>query len=87
MTEPRRWRMARFGTAEARAEFVEHARSIGLEGVEIEPSGDDLRVRFRAPARFEIGLACMVEAHGGKVLPSAEQPESEPETRRVAAAR
>ena len=67
-----RWRTARFNSAEARAEFIDHARAIPLDGIEIEPLEDELRVRFRAPARFEIGLAGMVEAHEGKVLPSCE---------------
>ena len=70
-----RWRIARFNNREERAEFVDHANSIGLDGVEVEALEDEVRVRFRAPARFEIGLAGMVEAHGGKVLPSCEQPE------------
>jgi hypothetical protein len=66
--------MARFNNTEERAEFIYHAESIGLEGVEIEKLEDDLRVRFRAPAKFEIGLAGMVDAHGGKVLPSVDPP-------------
>jgi hypothetical protein len=69
------WRTARFNSTEARTEFIDHANSIGLDGVEVEPLGDEHRVRFRAPAKFEIGLAGMVDAHGGKVLPSLEQPE------------
>ena len=69
------WRTARFNTGEERAEFVTHAKSIGLEGVEVETLEDELRVRFRAPAKFEIGLAGMVDAHGGKVLPSVDQTE------------
>ena len=70
-----RWRTARFCSAEARAEFIDHARAIALEGIEVEPLEDALRVRFRAPARFEIGLADMVEAHAGKVLPSCDRVE------------
>jgi hypothetical protein len=73
MADPHnRWRTARFSSAEARAEFIDHARAIEIEGIEVEPLEDSLRVRFRAPARFEIGLAGMVDAHGGKVLPSCE---------------
>jgi len=70
-----RWRTARFNSNEERAEFVSHAESIGLEGVEVETLDDELRVRFRAPAKFEIGLAGMVDAHGGKVLPSVDHTE------------
>jgi len=73
MADPQnRWRTARFCSREAREEFIDHARAIPLDGIEVEPLDDELRVRFRAPARFEIGLACMVEAHGGKVLPSCD---------------
>jgi len=71
-----RWRTARFNSAEARTEFIDHARAIPLDGIEVEPLDDVLRVRFRAPARFEIGLATMVEAHDGKVLPSCEPVEA-----------
>lgn len=70
-----RWRTARFNSREERAEFVVHAKSIGLEGLDVEMLDDDVRVRFRAPAKFEIGLAGMVDAHGGKVLPSVDQVE------------
>jgi hypothetical protein len=70
MPAQNRWRTARFNTAEERAEFMDHARSMDLDGIEIEPLEDRLRIRFRAPARFEVGLAGMVHAHGGKVLPS-----------------
>lgn len=70
MADYNRWRMARFGTPEERAEFIDHARAIPLDGIEVEPLEDALRVRFRAPARFEVGLAGMVDAHGGIVLPS-----------------
>jgi hypothetical protein len=70
------WRTARFSTNDERAEFIDHARSIDLDGIEVEPiDGDDVRVRFRAPARFEIGLAGMVHAHGGKVLPTVDADE------------
>ena len=72
MADQNRWRMARFGSPEERAEFIDHARAIPLDGIEVEPLEDALRVRFRAPARFEIGLAGMVDAHGGIVLPSAD---------------
>jgi hypothetical protein len=75
MSPHSRWRTARFNTREERAEFVVHAKSIGLDGLEVEMLEDDVRVRFRAPAKFEIGLAGMVDAHGGKVLPSLEQAE------------
>jgi hypothetical protein len=67
-----RWRTARFNSAESRAEFIDHARAIPVDGIEIEPLEDELRLRFRAPARLEIGLAGMVEAHDGKILPSCE---------------
>ncbi len=78
MEDRNQWRLARFGSREERAEFIDHARSIELEGIEVEPLPDDLRVRFRAPAKLEIGLAGMVDAHGGKVLPSnADLPEPE----------
>ena len=70
MADQNRWRMARFGSPRERAEFIDHARAIPLDGIEVEPLEDELRVRFRAPARFEIGLAGMVDAHGGIVLPS-----------------
>ena len=74
-----RWRTARFNSGEERAEFVTHARSIGLDGIEVETlDEDELRVRFRAPAKFEIGLAGMVDAHGGKVLPSPDPTQTEP---------
>jgi len=76
MADHNRWRMARFGSPEERAEFIDHARAIPLDGIEVEPLEDALRVRFRAPARFEIGLAGMVDAHGGKVLPSADPVET-----------
>ena len=75
MSPHSRWRTARFNSREERAEFVVHAESIGLEGLEVEMLDDDVRVRFRAPAKFEIGLAGMVDAHGGKVLPSVDQAE------------
>lgn len=72
MVESQRWRLARFATSEQRAEFIEHVTAIRLENVEIDTLDDGQRVRFRAPARFEIGLASMIAAHGGKVLPSAD---------------
>ncbi|HXV76055.1 MAG TPA: hypothetical protein VD788_06995 [Candidatus Polarisedimenticolaceae bacterium] len=76
------WRQARFNNAEERSEFIEHARSIDLDGIEVEPvDNDDVRVRFRAPAKFEIGLAGMVHAHGGKVLPSADADQAVPRPR------
>jgi hypothetical protein len=67
------WRTARFNNKDERSEFIDHARSIDLVGIEVEPIDDDeVRARFRAPAKFEIGLAGMVHAHGGKVIPSAD---------------
>ena len=67
------WRTAKFNNDDERLEFIDHARSIDLDGIEVEPiDGDEPRVRFRAPAKFEIGLAGMVHAHGGKVLPSVD---------------
>ena len=65
-----RWRVARFSSERQREEFLEHARAMALEGLEVEPLSEDLRVRFRAPARYEVGVAGMVIAHGGKVLPT-----------------
>ena len=65
-----RWRMARFLSTEQRAEFIQHLNSMELEGVEVEMLESENRVRFCAPARYEIGLAGMVAAHGGKLLPS-----------------
>ena len=76
MANQNRWRTARFGSAEEREEFIDHARAIALDGIEVEPLEDTTRVRFRAPARFEIGLAGMVDAHGGKVLPSPDPVET-----------
>ncbi len=75
MENRNRWRSARFRSPEERDEFVDHARSIDLKGFDLETLPDGLRVRFRAPARFEIGLAGMVDAHGGTILPSPSLPE------------
>jgi len=70
-----RWRLARFPDEQKRAEFVEHAHAMDLDGLEVEVLEGSERVRFRAPARYEIGLAGMITAHGGKVLPTLEAPE------------
>jgi hypothetical protein len=73
MSVQNNWRTARFNNTDERSEFIDHARSIDLDGIEVEPiDDDDVRARFRAPAKFEIGLAGMVHAHGGKVIPSAD---------------
>jgi len=65
-----RWRLAKFPDEQRRAEFVEHAHAMALDGLEVEVLEGNGRVRFRAPARYEVGLAGMITAHGGKVLPS-----------------
>ena len=65
-----RWRMARFLNLEQRTEFIQHLHSIDLPGVQLEMLDPENRVRFCAPAKYEIGLAGMVAAHGGKLLPS-----------------
>ena len=70
-----RWRLAKFPDEQRRAEFVEHAHAMGLEGLEVEVIEGNGRVRFRAPARYECGLADMIAAHGGKVMPSPDVPE------------
>jgi len=70
MSDMRQWRRARFCTAEERSEFIDRATNLGLNGIEVESLDDDVGIRFKAPARFEIGLAEMIGAHGGKVMPS-----------------
>jgi len=70
MVQPERWRLARFTCEEQRNEFLGRAAAIGVDGLEVEPLDHDLRVRFRAPARYEIGIATMIAAHGGKLLPT-----------------
>jgi hypothetical protein len=65
-----RWRLARFPCEEQRAEFLVRAAEIGVDGIEVEPLENDLRVRFRAPARYEVGIATMIGAHGGTLLPT-----------------
>ena len=70
-----RWRLAKFPDEQQRAEFVEHAHAMELEGLEVEVLEGSERVRFRAPARYEVGLAGMIMAHGGKVLPTPDVPE------------
>ena len=76
-----RWRMARFRTEALREEFIEHARAVCSEAVEVEPLDDGLTLRFRAPARVELGLAEMVSAHQGILVPT---PTFEPEPVRLA---
>lgn len=71
-----RWRLAKFPDEQRRAEFVEHAHAMGLDGLEVEVLETNVRVRFRAPARYEVGLADMIAAHGGKVMPSPDLPEA-----------
>jgi hypothetical protein len=70
MSEMRQWRRARFCSVEERTEFISRATNLGLNGIEVESLDDDVGIRFKAPARFEIGLAHMIDAHGGKVMPS-----------------
>jgi hypothetical protein len=74
MPEGRPWRIARFRSEELRAEFILHALALEIDGLEVEPIDGERVVRFRAPARVEVGIASMVGAHGGKLVPSA-QPE------------
>jgi hypothetical protein len=73
-----RWRLAKFPDEQRRAVFVEHAHAMGLDGLEIEVIESNGRVRFRCPARYECGLADMIAAHGGKVMPSPDYPELVP---------
>lgn len=71
MHDPKPWRTARFDSADQRDEFVSSVHRLTVEGIEVESLvGDDARIRFRAPARVEIGVAGMIAAHGGKLLPS-----------------
>lgn len=65
-----RWRKARFGTREQRTEFIDHSRTIDAEGLEVEPFGCETDVRFRAPASLELAIAEMIDAHGGKMMPT-----------------
>jgi hypothetical protein len=54
-----------------RNEFVSCVRKLSIEGIEVERlNGESSRIRFRAPARVEVGVAGMVAAHGGKILPA-----------------
>ncbi len=56
---------------EQRDEFVSCVRKLTVEGIEVESLyGQTVRIRFRAPARVEVGVAGMIAAHGGKVLPA-----------------
>lgn len=76
MHDPKPWRTARFASAEQRDEFVSSVGRLTVAGIEVESlGGDGSRIRFRAPARVEVGVAGMIAAHGGKVLPSAAQQE------------
>lgn len=77
MHDPKPWRTARFDNTEQRDEFVSCVRKLTVEGIEVESLyGQAVRIRFRAPARVEVGVAGMITAHGGKVLPTVVQEES-----------
>ena len=73
MNAENRWRLARFDSDELRAEFIDHARGLAVEGIEVEALAEGTRIRFRAPAKYEIGIADMISAHRGKVLPSLDE--------------
>jgi len=70
MSDVRQWLRAQFCSGEERTEFISRASNLGLNDIEVESLEDDVGIRFKAPARFEIGLADMIGAHGGKVMPS-----------------
>ena len=74
MPESKQWRTARFRSSDQRAEFIEHARSMGIEGIEVEPMPDENGIRFAAPAEVAVGFAGMIGAHGGKVMPAHHEP-------------
>lgn len=73
MTDCRRWRLARFKRTEELDEFVRHAGDLDIENFEFEYVEDELSVRFSAPARVEVGIAQMIEAHGGRMMPVADE--------------
>ena len=64
------WRIARFRSDELRTEFIVHALALRIDGLEVEPVEGDLEVRFRAPAEVEVGIANMIVAHDGKLVPT-----------------
>ena len=70
-TEHKRWRWARFPQRESCAEFLSRAQSLGIPEIEVEAL-DEVGVRFSAPTALEVGVACMVDAHGGRVMPSVD---------------
>jgi len=70
MRDGRNWRVARFKTGDLRAEFVAHALALKIDGLQVEPIEREAEIRFRAPAEFEVGIANMIVAHGGKVIPT-----------------
>lgn len=72
MPESKRWRTARFHNEEELAEFLGHAEGLEIDGLEVERVEDSDRVRFSAPARVEVGIAQMIAAHGGKLVPCNE---------------
>jgi hypothetical protein len=73
MPEGKRWRVARFQSEELRTEFIAHALALGIDGLEVEPIDDQREVRFRAPTEVEVGIANMIGAHAGKVIPAGPQ--------------
>lgn len=70
-TEDKRWRWARFPQRESCAEFLSRAQSLDIPGVEVEAL-DEVGIRFSAPTALEVGVACMVDAHGGRIMPSGD---------------
>jgi len=70
MSPGQRWRVARFRNEELRAEFIAHAGELHIDGLEVEKIDGQVEVRFRAPAEVEVGIAQMVGAHGGTVVPA-----------------
>lgn len=73
MPDCKRWRMAKFTKAEELDEFVRHAGDLDIEDFELESVEDGVSVRFSAPARVEVGIAQMIEAHGGRMMPVADE--------------
>jgi hypothetical protein len=69
MAPEQRWRVARFRNEELRAEFIAHASELAIDGLEVQKIDGQVEVRFRAPAEVEVGIAQMVGAHGGKLVP------------------
>jgi len=68
MVDDRRWRAARFRTPEDRSEFITHVKGLTVKGIRVERF-EETSIRFSAPAEIEVGIAGMIEAHGGKVVP------------------